>query len=550
MTNCERTLAGIALALIGNRCRLTAPERVAACRAVKVASPEVNAAHRGILIGGDPLGADFSIIRSPVMRRAMGATYTPPAIVNAMVGWAAKEGETPARVVNPGAGSGRYLRAAAQQFPNAALVAVEIDPLAALLLRANAAVLGFADRLQMYVEDYRAISLPKVNGPTLFIGNPPYVRHHEIGEPWKHWFASNAATQGFKASKLAGLHIHFFLKTWELALTGDFGALITAAEWLDVNYGSILRKMLADGLGGAVLIVIDPKAQPFGDVLSTGAITCFRVGNRPQWLTIHTVDSLCDLAPLSHGAQVSWSELSGAPRWSYFVRSESRPTPGFIELGELFSVHRGQVTGSNATWIESVATEKLPVRFLRPTITKARELIAAGEILRSAANLRRVLDLPVDLSELTEDERKSLDWFLRWARTCAVHKGFVASHRSAWWAVQLRAPAPILCTYMARNAPSFVINAAKARHLNIAHGLYPRGHLSEQQLSAVVRYLRQYVTTEGGRVYAGGLVKFEPRELERLRIPALEQLREHVAESMDASGVASRRRHGERRIPA
>ena len=81
---------------------------------------------------------------------------------------------------------------------------------------------------------------------------------------------------------------------------------------------------------------------------------------------------------------------------------------------------------------------------------------------------------------------------------------------------------------MARNAPSFVINAAKARHLNIAHGLYPRGHLSEQQLSAVVRYLRQYVTTQGGRVYAGGLVKFEPLELERLRIPALEQLHEHV----------------------
>ena len=79
---------------------------------------------------------------------------------------------------------------------------------------------------------------------------------------------------------------------------------------------------------------------------------------------------------------------------------------------------------------------------------------------------------------------------------------------------------------------------------------YPRGHLSEQQLFAVVRYLRQYVTTQGGRVYAGGLVKFEPRELERLRIPALEQLHEHVTESMDTSRVASRRRHGERRIPA
>ena len=325
MTKRERALAGIALALIGHSRRLTGPERVVARQAAKVAGPEVDAARMGIVIGGDPLGADFSIIRSPVMRRAMGATYTPSAIVDAVIAWTAEEGEDPpARVVDPGAGSGRYLRAAARQFPKAALVAVEIDPLAALLLRANAAVLGFADRLQVQVEDYRAISLPKVDGPTLFIGNPPYVRHHEISEAWKRWFVSNAAAQGFKASKLAGLHIHFFLKTRELARPGDFGAFITAAEWLDVNYGSILRKMLADGLGGAVLIVIDPKAKPFADVLSTGAITCFRVGNRPRQLTIRTVDRLCDLAPLLHGAPVGWSELSGAPRWSYFVRSKSQ----------------------------------------------------------------------------------------------------------------------------------------------------------------------------------------------------------------------------------
>jgi hypothetical protein len=84
------------------------------------------------------------------------------------------------------------------------------------------------------------------------------------------------------------------------------------------------------------------------------AITCFRVGNRPQQLTIRTVDSLCDLAPLSHGAPVSWSELSGAPRWSYFVRSESRPTPDFIELGELFSVPRGQVTGSTRRGLKTL----------------------------------------------------------------------------------------------------------------------------------------------------------------------------------------------------
>src|SRR5262249_9237814 len=194
-------------------------------------------------------------------RRKTGATYPPPPIVDAMVAWAHAEIPTPARVVDPGAGSGRFLIAAARRFPDAELIAVEVDPLAALMLRANAAVNGFADRLIVHLTDYRNMALPATAGPTLFIGNPPYVRHPGIGEQWKCWFAAAADRFGLRASKLAGLHIHFFFKTRELARPGDYGAFITAAEWLDVNYGSALRRLLADsslpdGLGGTAVHVI------------------------------------------------------------------------------------------------------------------------------------------------------------------------------------------------------------------------------------------------------------------------------------------------------
>ena len=85
--------------------------------------------------------------------------------------------------------------------------------------------------------------------------------------------------------------------------------------------------------------------------------------------------------------------------------------------------------------------------------------------------------------------------------------------------MQLRAPAPILCTYMARRAPAFVRNLAGARHLNIAHGLYPREPLPEDMIEAVIDHLKATISTDSGRTYAGGLVKFEPKEVERLHIP-------------------------------
>src|SRR2546430_1151459 len=78
-------------------------------------------------------------------RRKRGAIYTPPLIVNAMIGWAERCHQKPKRVVDCGAGSGRFLMAAALRFPHAELVAVDIDPLSTLMLRANAKVLGFSD---------------------------------------------------------------------------------------------------------------------------------------------------------------------------------------------------------------------------------------------------------------------------------------------------------------------------------------------------------------------------------------------------------------------
>ena len=226
------------------------------------------------------------------------------------------------------------------------------------------------------------------------------------------------------------------------------------------------------------------------------------------------------MKPLAKGKPVAWSTVAEAKRWSTLVRPTTQKPSGVIELGELFRVHRGQVTGCNAVWIAGPEAHRLPARFLYPAVTRARELFALnGASLDHSDHLRRVIDLPVNLAALTAAERRAVDEFLQWATSRDAHCGFVARHRRAWWAVGLREPPPILCTYMARRAPVFVRNSARARHLNIAHGLYPRRPMTEDQLSSVLRYLGETVGTAGGRTYAGGLVKYEPGEVERLHIP-------------------------------
>jgi hypothetical protein len=398
-----------------------------------------------------------------------------------------------------------------------------MDPLAALMLRANLSARGWTDRATVMVKDYREVKLPRFAGMTAFIGNPPYVRHHEIAEGWKAWYASNFAEFGIKASSLAGLHLHFFLQTRLLAKPGDVGAFITSAEWMDVNYGSALRRLLLDELGGVALHVLAPTIEAFPGTATTAAISCFRVGEKTNPVRVRAVDELVNLNGLTKGIDIPRETLQAAPRWSIVVRP-SAATAGDIELGELFRVHRGQVTGANDIWIAGEHARTLPDRVKVPAVTKAKDLIQAGAHLKSDLVLRRVVDLPPELDEFTKEERRRISTFLGWAKLHGADQSYIAQHRRAWWSVGLKAPAPILCTYMARRPPQFTVNACDARHINVAHGLYPREELAAGTMARLVKWLNENVNTGSGRTYAGGLTKFEPKEIERLRIPSLENL--------------------------
>jgi len=444
-----------------------------------------------------------------------------------MIRWAGRTVQ-PARVVDPGVGSARFLVAAGRRWPDATLLGVETDPLAAMLGRATLAAAGMAERATIALTDYRSLHLPSAPGPTLFLGNPPYVRHHQVPSAWKDWLRSTAAGLGLPASGLAGLHAHFFLATAQHAVPGDAGALLTAAEWLDVNYGALVRALLLGPLGGQAIHVLDPAAAVFADAVTTSAITCFRPGARPASVRLRRVAGVADLGELAGGVVMPAATLRAASRWRVFLSQPAakprRVPPGQVELGELCRVHRGQVTGANRVWIVPADQAGLPRRFLFPAVTRASELFQAAGKLATASLLRCVIDLPADFDELSGAERLLVEEFLARARAAGAADSYIARHRNPWWRVRLGPPAPILATYMARRPPAFVRNLAGARHVNIAHGLHPREPLSEAMLTGLVDFLRQSVVQEQGRTYAGGLTKFEPREMERLPVPCPELL--------------------------
>lgn len=521
----ERDLAALALALGAKRVRgWSDAETTLVAATAAVPRIVVEATRRQIESGRDPLGTALCLIRTPEERRPHGATYTPRLIVKAMLRWAAATKRPFSRIVDPGAGSARFLVAAGRRFKDASLIGIELDPLAALLARGHLAAAGLESRAEIFVDDFRSFAPAASAGSTLWIGNPPYVRHHLIESLWKKWLAETASSRGFDASQLAGLYVHFFLATVCKAKPGDVGTFITAAEWLDVNYGRLVRELFLGPLGGRSITLIEPTARPFPDAATTATISCFDLGAKPKSIRLRRVETLDELGDLSDGRLVRRERLESANRWTPLTRVQRKTPEGFVELGELCRVHRGQVTGANKVWIAGQHSVGLPKSVLYASVTRARELFSAHGLLADASPLRRVIDLPAELDSLEADELPAVESFIKVAERLGADKGFVAQNRKAWWSVRLREPAPLLATYMARRPPAFVRNKADARHINIAHGIYPREPISETALTALAEHLARTVGVESGRTYAGGLTKFEPKEMERLFVPDLPAL--------------------------
>jgi adenine-specific DNA-methyltransferase len=359
------------------------------------------------------------------------------------------------------------------------------------------------------------------------VGNPPYVRHHDLPPETKAWALRTARRLGQPVSGLAGLHALFFLATALHAQPGDVGCFVTSAEWLDVNYGSLIRDLLTDGLGGRSLDVLRAETVPFEDAMTTAAITTFEVGSASSGMRMRLAGSLADLTELATGPSVDVAQLRRHKRWSGLLRSRLplERDGGLVPLGSVARVHRGVVTGANDLFLLTRDQARLHglERWCRPAITSAREILESGGILRDGPERRLLLELPQSFDRGAD---AAVDAYLRAAERPrpggAIAERYIPRHRRPWWYLGRVPRPPIVATYMARQAPFFALNPDGLALINIGHGVYPKAELSSSNLATVVRVLNEARTSfrGEGRTYHGGLEKFEPREMESLLVPA------------------------------
>ncbi len=521
----ERALAQLCLALAGTG-GLSNRERdlVGGLEPLPSDHPAVVESAAQLRGGGDPLGSLFTSIRSGEDRRELGQFYTPAPIVAAMSRWALDR--SPDTVVDAGCGSGRYALDLRRQGFAGHLVAIDVDPLATLMVRAADTVLDL--NVDIRCESFLGLTLDEPAGKVAYVGNPPYVRHHQLPTGAKQWAKATAADMGVGVSGLAGLHALFFLAVAAKARPGDACTFITSSEWFDTRYGRLVRELLTGPLRATRVDAVSPTATTFDDALTTAVVTYAEASASNSQLTWRVVDDPALLAVREGGEQLSVQGLRDVRQWSELTRDDDgQDRGGWVPLSRYLKVTRGPATGANKYFLMTAeqAEKRGLARYAHPCVSRSNELAKLDGGAVSAGDVAKVIiDLPPELDGHPEAAAYVADGEAR-----EVDGGFLCRQRTPWWALRLPEPPPVFATYMARQPPRFVHNIGGVQHTNVVHGLRPQDGVSEEDVARIVAWLNSHrELLVGGRTYHGGLNKFEPRELADMLVPPLEQMCEQA----------------------
>jgi adenine-specific DNA-methyltransferase len=381
--------------------------------------------------------------------------------------------------------------------------------------------------------------------------NPPYTRHHLLSSRYKaHISAAESKKNGITISRRSGLYIYFLIHSLGFLRQGAKLAFIMPSQFLEAQYAKSVRDFIAERYRIVSIITFDRKLNIFSEANVSPCIILMENSEERtkgtlfielrKWPRVESLlksvnyTDLLLAKSLGRALEIPQSSLQNTEKWTVFGPSETGKfdRSRYVRLGSLLKVKRGIATGANEFFTLSdpdVKRLRIERRFLEPVLTHTRNAATCKfgrkdfESLRKEGEKVWLLNCKVPKRKL--EGTRALN-YIRNAERKHYNERVLTGSRRPWYKPESREPAPILFTYMTSGRPRFILNEGRVLNLNNLHCLYLRPHVSKSssRIATLVHVLNSKEVIaqlpQVGRVYGGGLIKVEPRELENVMLPS------------------------------
>ncbi len=330
------------------------------------------------------------------------------------------------------------------------------------------------------------------------VGNPPYVRHHDIDSEWKkNTVALIKKDTGFTVNELCNMFVYFIwlslLRTKPDGLIG----IIVPYEWVSRPSVLALRKYIHENEWHVDVYKFCNGKEIFPQVLTTASITVIdkqKSSNHWSYYDINEHFKISKRRGITASGKTVLPYIRGGP-----VRAQRGLSPGsqkVFTLTEGERIHHGIRLSEVVPCVTSFRNLPSIVETL-DRVSFKKYFIDAGRkcwLLITEGNLRKEVLAYLDSAPVGEKKR----W------TCM--------NRDIWYQYKLPSAPRILCASgFVRFGPKVVRNEVSAMAVGSVHGIISE----DPDFNAVglVKYLRKYNFESRVVPYARALKKIEVNQM-------------------------------------
>jgi adenine-specific DNA-methyltransferase len=475
-----------------------------------------------------------------------GGYYTPSPIAEFICSWAIQNAND--LVLEPSCGDGNFIQAAIERFSELGvngydlygrIKGVELIPEEAQKASNRAAIFGLNGDTIVNNDFFSFISNQEDIAYNSIIGNPPFIRYQNFPPKHRDIAIQMMEELGLSPNKLTNIWVPFLVVCSSLLTQDGRLGMVIPAELFQVKYAEQTRVFLSNFFE-RITIVTFKKLVFDGIQQEVVIMLCEKNVANAQGIRVLQLEDLDQLSEIDFDAVAEtevvdirhdnekWTKYFLNPREIDFLR-EIKDSNRIPLANNILDADVGIVTGRNEFFMlkQSQVEEWNLQDVTTKVVSKSNQL--SGIIFNDRdfdANAQK--DLPNQLFLPENNEFENLDKYsqkyIKYGEEKKFHTGYKCTIRKKWYITpSLWIPQGFALRQVNRY-PKLVLNHVEASSTDTIHRVrFISDEFSPE--SIVVCFLNSLTfafSEVTGRSYGGGVMTFEPTEIEELLIPVVE----------------------------
>lgn len=475
-------------------------------------------------------------------QKLRGGYYTPNEIASFICNWGINK--TTQRVLEPSCGDGNFVEAAILRFRELGIVGenligrikgIELIEEESLKAKLRAKALGLNSTTIVNSDFFKYVSSNGIDKYDLAIGNPPFIRYQNFPEEHRKLAIEMMQALNLSPNRLTNIWVPFLVVASSLLKDDGKLGMVIPAELFQVKYAAETRIFLSRFFERITIVTF--KKLVFSDIQQEIVLLlCERKAETSPGIRVIECNNLSDLDALDfesiNGTRVKPLDHT-TEKWTKYFLDENeidllrrlKNDERFCTCGDLMEVDVGLVTGRNEFFM--LNDDQVNYWKLRPftiqVASKSNQL--KGISLRnsdlknnSIAGSEMYLFIPPNKD--FKDLPKSCQDYIRFGEKRNFHTGYKCSIRKRWYLTPSLWVPDAFALRQVGDYPKLILNKTQSSSTDTIHRVKFKDCVNKKLVPLLFLNSLTFAFSEiTGRSYGGGVLTFEPTEIEELRIP-------------------------------